>query len=217
MPIAAPSSSCPLCADDGASLWHNEELRVIDAGAAGHPGYTRVIWRAHVAEMTQLTPPERDRLMRVVWGVEQALRNTLAPDKINLAEFGNQVPHLHWHIIPRWRGDTHFPEAIWAARRRAPRNRKPDGMRRRPGCRTACRLITPRCARRSTPWRRTESRRTVARAVPLSVAPAQQYSRINPNHAIIPHRNIFASTFFAALRTVCQFAAQPGQSIPAAA
>jgi diadenosine tetraphosphate (Ap4A) HIT family hydrolase len=113
VPIAAPS--CPLCADDGASLWHNEELRVIDAGAAGHPGYTRVIWRAHVAEMTQLTPPERDRLMRVVWVVEQALRNTLAPDKINLAEFGNQVPHLHWHIIPRWRGDTHFPEAIWAS------------------------------------------------------------------------------------------------------
>jgi len=28
------------------------------------------------------------------------------------------VPHLHWHIIPRYRWDSHFPEAIWAAPQR---------------------------------------------------------------------------------------------------
>ncbi|HEU0231443.1 MAG TPA: HIT family protein [Burkholderiaceae bacterium] len=109
------SAPCPLCEDDGEVLWRGNALRVIDACAPDHPGYTRVIWNAHVAEMTQLPTAARDRLMRVVWTVEQALRDTLAPDKINLAEFGNQVPHLHWHVIPRWRSDTHFPDAIWAA------------------------------------------------------------------------------------------------------
>ncbi|TAM82390.1 MAG: HIT family protein, partial [Candidimonas sp.] len=74
------------------------------------------IWRAHVAEMTALAPPARHRLMGAVWAVEQALRDTLAPAKVNLAELGNQVPHLHWHIIPRWRCDTHFPGEIWGAR-----------------------------------------------------------------------------------------------------
>jgi diadenosine tetraphosphate (Ap4A) HIT family hydrolase len=29
------------------------------------------------------------------------------------------VPHLHWHIIPRYRWDSHFPEAVWAAPQRA--------------------------------------------------------------------------------------------------
>jgi len=105
---------CPLCQDD-ASLWRNDELRVVDAGTPRHPGYTRVIWNEHVAEMTLLDPSARQRLMRAVWTVEQALRDTLAPTKVNLAEFGNQVPHLHWHVIPRWSCDTHFPDAIWAA------------------------------------------------------------------------------------------------------
>jgi diadenosine tetraphosphate (Ap4A) HIT family hydrolase len=46
--------------------------------------------------------------------VEAALRSLVAPDKINLAALGNMVPHLHWHVIPRWRDDSHFPAAIWA-------------------------------------------------------------------------------------------------------
>jgi diadenosine tetraphosphate (Ap4A) HIT family hydrolase len=41
------------------------------------------------------------------------------PDKINLASLGNVVPHLHWHVIPRWRDDSHFPAPIWATAKRA--------------------------------------------------------------------------------------------------
>ena len=49
--------------------------------------------------------------------MEEAQQSVLAPDKINLASLGNMVPHLHWHVIPRWRGDRHFPDPIWAAPR----------------------------------------------------------------------------------------------------
>jgi len=53
--------------------------------------------------------------MRVVFAVEAALRECLNPDKINLASFGNVVPHVHWHVIPRWRDDRFFPEPVWGA------------------------------------------------------------------------------------------------------
>lgn len=106
--------SCPLCATNTDAIWHNDELRVIDACHPDYPGYTRVIWNAHVTEMTDLQPAEQQRLMQVVWVVEHTLRAALAPTKINLAEFGNQVPHLHWHVIPRWQNDLNFPDAIWA-------------------------------------------------------------------------------------------------------
>lgn len=108
--------SCPLCRDAGGTvLCHNENLRIIAVDDDNHPGLTRVIWQEHIAEMTQLPPLARNALMEAVWRVELAQRQILQPDKVNLAQFGNMVPHLHWHVIPRWAGDSHFPDAIWAA------------------------------------------------------------------------------------------------------
>ena len=111
---------CALCLSPGGEVvWEDGLCRVVRVdGAEGDsfPGYCRVIWRAHVAEMTDLDTGSRRHLMNVVFAVETALRSLLAPDKINLAALGNMVPHVHWHVIPRWRDDSHFPAAIWAGR-----------------------------------------------------------------------------------------------------
>ncbi len=111
-----PQPNCPLCLErtQGLALWQNPELRVIDAADPNYPGFTRVVWHEHVAEMTQLNRPERRHIMDVVWVVEQAQRDVLMPHKVNLAAFGNQVPHLHWHIIPRWTTDSHYPDSYWS-------------------------------------------------------------------------------------------------------
>jgi diadenosine tetraphosphate (Ap4A) HIT family hydrolase len=52
--------------------------------------------------------------MALVFAVESALRRTYAPAKINLASLGNLVPHLHWHVIPRFRDDPNFPAPVWS-------------------------------------------------------------------------------------------------------
>ena len=109
------SAACPLCCPASETvLWQSPQLRVIDAGDERYPGFTRVIWNAHVREMTDLSATQRNALMQVVWRVELAQRAVLAPVKVNLAQFGNMVPHVHWHIIPRWATDPHFPDAVWA-------------------------------------------------------------------------------------------------------
>jgi diadenosine tetraphosphate (Ap4A) HIT family hydrolase len=46
------------------------------------------------------------------------LRAQLAPLKMNLASLGNQTPHLHWHVIPRFADDSHFPQSVWGTRQR---------------------------------------------------------------------------------------------------
>ena len=117
-PHASPP--CELCSTEGgAVLWRDERCRVVLVNDADYPGYCRVIWSAHVKEMTDLTADERLHCMHIVFAVERALRDVLAPDKINLASFGNQAPHVHWHLIPRFADDPHFPQPIWGTRQRA--------------------------------------------------------------------------------------------------
>lgn len=112
-------NACELCDSVGGEiLWHGEVCRVVLVGggeAAAFPGFCRVIWRAHVRELSDLTAPERRHLLDVLAATEAAVRAVLRPDKINLASLGNVVPHLHWHVIPRWADDSHFPSPIWAA------------------------------------------------------------------------------------------------------
>jgi len=106
---------CELCAKDGGELlWQDAQCRIVQVHDAAFPGFCRVIWKTHVAEMTDLAPTERSHLMQIVWAVESTLRTLMQPTKINLASLGNLVPHLHWHVIPRFADDSHFPSPIWA-------------------------------------------------------------------------------------------------------
>jgi len=68
--------------------------------------------------MTDLAVAEREALMNVVFACEAALQEVMAPDKVNLASLGNVVPHLHWHVIPRFGDDPHFPNPVWGVRQR---------------------------------------------------------------------------------------------------
>jgi len=112
---------CALChGDGGVLLVRRPLLRVVRVDDPDYPAYLRVIWNAHVTEMSELAEPDRLRLAAAVNAVERALREILAPDKINLASLGNQVPHLHWHVIPRFADDAHFPQPIWGVRQRDP-------------------------------------------------------------------------------------------------
>jgi diadenosine tetraphosphate (Ap4A) HIT family hydrolase len=110
---------CVFCREDGGEvLWSDDTLRVVLADEPDWPGLIRVIWNGHVAEMSDLTDPERSKVMTAVNGVERAMRRVLSPAKVNLASLGNQVPHVHWHVIPRHSNDSRFPLPIWAPRQR---------------------------------------------------------------------------------------------------
>ena len=111
---------CNLLAAPGAALvWGDDRVSVVAVDEAEYPGFTRVVWNAHVKEMTDLPPADRVRIMDVVWAVESAQREVMVPEKINLASFGNMTPHVHWHVIPRYRDDAHFPNPTWAVAQRA--------------------------------------------------------------------------------------------------
>jgi len=122
----AAVSVCELCAHaGGAVLWRDSACRVVVVDDPDYPGFCRVIWNAHVREMTDLPAAGQRHCMRVVLAVESALRKVFKPHKINLASFGNMTPHLHWHVIPRFEHDAHFPNPVWGRRKTAAYRRPP--------------------------------------------------------------------------------------------
>lgn len=119
---------CELCTDVGGELlWQDEVCRVVRVNDPDYPGFCRVIWKQHVPEMTDLAVNQRQHLMTVTFAVEQALRQVLSPHKINLASLGNVTPHLHWHVIPRYTDDRHFPNPVWGQVQRDGHRMLPDG------------------------------------------------------------------------------------------
>lgn len=116
--------ACELCDSNGGEvLWHDDFCRVVLVEDADYPGFCRVILNHHVKEMTDLEEDKRWRLMSVVFAVEQVIREVVQPDKINLASLGNMTPHMHWHVVPRFEDDRHFPNPVWGAARRNPTSR----------------------------------------------------------------------------------------------
>ncbi|GIZ50879.1 HIT family protein [Noviherbaspirillum aridicola] len=113
--------SCELCEQPGGEvIYRDDNYRIVLVDDERYPGFCRVIWNAHAREMTDLSSAERAILIAAVFQVEEAVREAMAPDKVNVASLGNVVPHLHWHVIPRYENDAHFPNPIWGELRRTP-------------------------------------------------------------------------------------------------
>ena len=105
---------CALCEPSPHEiLWQDDFCRIVLLNDADYPAYCRVELIAHVKEMTDLAPAQQARIMKVVFAVETTLREIFNPAKINLASLGNKTPHVHWHVIPRFENDQHFPNSHW--------------------------------------------------------------------------------------------------------
>lgn len=116
MSANATSPDCPLCREPGGvPVFQAPQWRLIRAEDANFPAFYRLVWQAHVAEFSDLDSRQRQACMEAVCAVEQVLRESLQPTKINVASLGNVVPHLHWHVIARFDWDSHFPNPVWGA------------------------------------------------------------------------------------------------------
>ena len=76
-------------------------------------GWTVVVFRRHATELFQLAPTERIQLMEEVTLVAKTLAQVFNARKINYELLGNQLPHIHWHLIPRLATDPAPLEPVW--------------------------------------------------------------------------------------------------------
>lgn len=77
------------------------------------PGWTVLVLQRHATELFHLTPDERGRLIEEVAHVAALLADEWQALKINYELLGNQLPHIHWHLIPRLKQDPAPLEPVW--------------------------------------------------------------------------------------------------------
>ena len=110
-------TACKACS----GTWPREDHFILDLGLSKaylhedqfFPGWTVVVFQRHATELFQLTPNERSQLMEEVTRVAQTLADVYHANKINYELLGNQLPHIHWHIIPRRTDDPAPQEPVW--------------------------------------------------------------------------------------------------------
>lgn len=77
------------------------------------PGWTVVVFKRHATELFHLAPTERIQLMEEVSRMAKVLAEIFNAHKINYELLGNQLPHIHWHVIPRLKNDPALLEPVW--------------------------------------------------------------------------------------------------------
>ncbi|WP_456365563.1 HIT family protein [Thermococcus sp.] len=106
---------CPFCNPRRDNVVHEDGLiRIILDGYPASRGHLLVVPRRHVERWDELTGEEKAALIRGAEMAMKALKEALKPDGFNVGmnlgeAAGQTVPHLHVHVIPRWKGDCRKP------------------------------------------------------------------------------------------------------------
>jgi len=84
-------------------------------------GYTFLTLKWHEEELYRLADKDRKQFLEDMSLVASALSKAFNPDKMNYELLGNSMPHLHWHLVPRYTSDPMWGRPIWAGNRRRKR------------------------------------------------------------------------------------------------
>jgi len=77
-------------------------------------------------ELSDCDEVTRHAMLETMLVVEKTMIAYYAPTKVNIAIFGNYLPHLHIHVMARFKEDSHFPEPMWGLKQREASLNLPD-------------------------------------------------------------------------------------------
>lgn len=110
--------ACPACT----GRWPAPALRIADCGTTVaylhddqfFPGWTVLLLKRHATELWQVEPAERAALIEEVARVARAVAAAFDAVKVNYELLGNQIAHIHWHLIPRRADDPAPRSPVWS-------------------------------------------------------------------------------------------------------
>jgi len=80
--------------------------------------WLKIFTQKEVKEFSQCNSETKNEIWRCLDICEKEMLSYFQADKINIASFGNYVPHVHFHIQARFKEDSYFPEPTWGKKQR---------------------------------------------------------------------------------------------------
>ncbi len=97
-------------------LYENETIK-IETETSQIP-WLKIFTQYPYKEMSEVPKHIRTEIYDVLDIIEKEMLSYYKPTKINIASFGNYMPHVHWHIMARFEDDSCYPEPMWGAKQR---------------------------------------------------------------------------------------------------
>ncbi len=97
-------------------IWENDHLR-IEIEKSEIP-WLKIFTKVPYREMSEVPPETKRQIYTLLDLIEKEMLSYYKPTKINIASFGNYMPHVHWHIMARFEEDSYFPEPMWGVKQR---------------------------------------------------------------------------------------------------
>ena len=100
-------------------IWENEWVR-IEKEESEIP-WLKIFTKEPYREMSEVPIDTKMEIYALLDLIEKEMLSYYQPAKINIASFGNYLPHVHWHIMARFKEDSYFPEPMWGEKQREAR------------------------------------------------------------------------------------------------
>jgi len=97
-------------------IYENENIR-IEIEPSEIP-WLKIFTQYPYKEMSEVPGFIKLEIYDLLETIEKEMLSYYKPKKINIASFGNYVPHVHWHIMARFEEDSYFPEPMWGKKQR---------------------------------------------------------------------------------------------------
>jgi len=80
--------------------------------------WLKIFTNENLKELSMCSNEVKFEIFRCVDIIEKEMIKYYNPEKINIASFGNYVPHVHFHVMARFKEDSYFPEPMWGKKQR---------------------------------------------------------------------------------------------------
>jgi diadenosine tetraphosphate (Ap4A) HIT family hydrolase len=117
--MTTAATPCPLCPPRPDDCAHWIKVRTLSVSTLyldrnqTYRGHCQLVYEQHVVGLENLAAPEMTHLTTDLHRAAQAIRDVCRPDLMNYVSLGNVVPHLHWHLVPRYTTDPRWGMPIY--------------------------------------------------------------------------------------------------------